>query len=79
LKLKKLLLLYLGNEVAQQVLTTNGNPPPLLQQSNIEIDGRLFPAGIVISWSDIKMEREIGQGNFGKVYQGYVDMHEVQR
>merc|ERR1719400_2137421 len=25
------------------------------------------------------MEKEIGQGNFGKVYQGYVDMYEVQR
>ena len=72
------MFLYLGNEVELQVLTTNGNPPPL-QQSNIEIDGRLFPAGIVISWSDIKIEREIGQGNFGKVYQGYVNMNEVQR
>ena len=71
------MFLYLGNEVELQV--NNGNPPALLQQSNVEIDGRLFPAGIVISWSDIKMEREIGQGNFGKVYQGYVNINEVQR
>ena len=73
------MFLYLGNEVEVQALAIHGNPPPLLQQSNIEIDGRLFPAGIVISWSDIKMEREIGQGNFGKVYQGYVNMNKVQR
>ena len=70
------MFLYLGNEVE---LTANGPTPPLPQSSNVEIDGRLFPAGIVISWSDIKMEREIGQGNFGKVYQGYVNMNEVQR
>ena len=44
-----------------------------------DIKGRSFPAGIVIKWSDIKMGREIGQGNFGKVYQGYVNMHQVQR
>jgi hypothetical protein len=44
-----------------------------------EIEGRSFPAGIVIKWSDIKMEREIGRGNFGKVYQGYVNMNQVQR
>ena len=50
-----------------------------IEHSSIEIDGRSFPPGIVISWSDIKMEREIGQGNFGKVYQGYVNMNEVQR
>ena len=73
------MFLYLGNEVELQVLIANGPPPPLPQPSNIEIDGRLFPAGIVINWSDIKMEREIGQGNFGKVYQGYVNMNEVQR
>ena len=73
------MFLYLGNEVEVLALAIHGNPPPLLQQSNIEIDGRLFPAGIVISWSDIKMEREIGQGNFGNVYQGYVNMNEVQR
>ena len=72
------MFLYQGNEVELQVSLNNGNPPPL-QQSNIEIDGRLFPAGIVISWSDIKMEREIGQGNFGKVYQGYLHLNKIQR
>ena len=49
------------------------------EESCVEIEGRSFPAGIVIKWSDIKMGREIGQGNFGKVYQGYVNMHQVQR
>ena len=49
------------------------------EENYVEIEGRSFPAGIVIKWSDIKMGREIGQGNFGKVYQGYVNMHQVQR
>ena len=59
-----------------------GNPSEentLLLQRNIEIDGKSFPAGIVISWSDIKIKKEIGEGNFGKVYQGYLHMNEVQR
>ena len=51
----------------------------LLPQQNIQIDGRSFPAGIVFNWSDIKITREIGEGNFGKVYQGYLYINEVQR
>ena len=57
----------------------NYNKPYNLYIDTFEIEGRSFPAGIVIKWSDIKMEREIGQGNFGKVYQGHVNMNEVQR
>ena len=64
-------------EMELQVNTSKENTH--LPQQNIEIDGRSFPAGIVISWSDIKIQREIGEGNFGKVYQGYLYMNEVQR
>ena len=66
-----------GKNLEVQVNTSEDNT--ILPQRNIEIDGRSFPAGIVISWSDIKIRREIGEGNFGKVYQGYIYMNEVQR
>ena len=45
----------------------------------IEIEGRSFPAGIVIKWSELKMESVIGEGNFGKVHQGYLHLNEIQR
>ena len=66
-----------GKELEVQVITSKESTQ--LPQRSIEIDGRSFPPGIVIDWSDIKIRREIGEGNFGKVYQGYLYMNEVQR
>ena len=66
-----------GNELEVQVITSKESTQ--LPQQSIEIYGRSFPSGIVINWSDIKIRREIGEGNFGKVYQGYLYMNEVQR
>ena len=45
----------------------------------IQIDGRSFPVGVVIKYQDIKIQKEIGEGNFGKVYQGHLNLNEVQR
>jgi hypothetical protein len=45
----------------------------------IQIDGRSFPAGVVIKYQDIKIQKEIGEGNFGKVFQGYFNLNEVTR
>ena len=45
----------------------------------VEIDGRSFPAGVVIKYHDIKIQKEIGEGNFGKVFQGYLNLNEVTR
>ena len=74
-------LLYIKVKSFEFLILSKGKEfeNPLLPQQNIEIDGRSFPAGIVINWSDIKIRREIGEGNFGKVYQGYLQMNEVQR
>ena len=44
-----------------------------------QIDGRSFPAGVVIKYQDIKIQKEIGEGNFGKVFQGYLNLNEVTR
>ena len=45
----------------------------------VQIDGRSFPAGVVIKYQDIKIQKEIGEGNFGTVYQGYLNLNEVTR
>ena len=46
---------------------------------NVRISGRTFPAGLDIDNSNVVIRREIGKGNFGKVYHGYLQMNEVQR
>ena len=45
----------------------------------IDVYGRTFPTGIVKAWSQIKFSEEIGDGNFGKVFKGFLDMNEVAR
>ena len=50
-----------------------------VHKDSIQIDGRLFPAGVVIKYQDITIQKEIGKGNFGKVYQGHLNLSEVQR
>ena len=45
----------------------------------VQVDGRSFPAGVVINYQDIKIQKEIGEGNFGKVFQGYLNLNEVTR
>ena len=46
---------------------------------NVRISGRTFPAGLDIDYSNVIIRREVGKGNFGKVYHGYLQMNEVQR
>ena len=38
-----------------------------------------FPEAVIKNWSDINIKKEIGEGNFGKVFKGYVHLNEVQR
>ena len=45
----------------------------------IEISGQIFPAGLNIDYSNLVIREEIGEGNFGKVYQGYLQLNDVQR
>ena len=49
------------------------------QKDWIQIDGRSFPASVVIKYQEFTMKQEIGEGNFGKVYQGHLNLNEVQR
>ena len=44
-----------------------------------DIYGRKFPANLLKDWSDINIEMEIGNGDFGKVYHGYLHLNGVQR
>ena len=45
----------------------------------LEIEGRSFLSAIVIKWSDIKIKSIIGEGNFGRVYQGDIHLNEIQK
>ena len=50
-----------------------------MENERIDICGREFPANVVKEWSDINIDKEIGSGDFGKVYQGYLHLNNVQR
>ena len=41
-----------------------------IEKNLTEIEGRSFPSAIVIKWSDIKIKSVIGEGNFGRIYEG---------
>ena len=51
----------------------------ILSKDNKDVCGRKFPIGIVKDWSDITIHKEVGKGSFGKVYQAYLHLNEVQR
>ena len=53
----------------------------IFRDENIEIAGRKFPPEVVKEWSDIMIlrDKEIGKGNFGKVYQGFLHLDDVSR
>ena len=50
-----------------------------VQKDWLQIDGRSLPAGVVIKYQDFTIKKEVGEGNCGKVYQGYLNLNEVQR
>ena len=57
----------------------SSNRQTLLGKNSVDIFGRKFPVGVVKQWSDINIKEEIGEGNFGKVYHGFLHLNEVQR
>ena len=50
-----------------------------IEKNLTEIEGRSFPSAIVIKWSDIKIKSLIGEGNFGRIYQGDIHLNEIQK
>ena len=56
-----------------------GNGYGNIEKNLTEIEGRSFPSAIVIKWSDIKIKSVIGEGNFGRIYQGDIHLNEIQK
>ena len=38
-----------------------------------------FSPEVIKDWSNINIKNEIGEGNFGKVFKGYLHLNDVQR
>ena len=57
----------------------DGNGYGNIEKNLTEIEGRSFPSPIVIKWSDIKIKSIIGEGNFGRIYQGDIHLNEIQK
>ena len=67
-------LLKKGENELKEV-KANDNQTPLQKGSEL----KEFSPGVIKDWSDINIKNEIGEGNFGKVYKGYLHLNEVQR
>ena len=61
-------------EQQQTLVTTLIEEEPL-----VNIDDRKFPQSVVKAWKDITIERELGVGQFGKVYKGFLHLGKYQR
>ena len=51
----------------------------LLDDSTVSILGRIFPISTVWDWENITVGIELGGGQFGKVYKGFLHLNEYQR
>ena len=69
----------ISNDPNYQVDDNANESVDVLSKENQNICGRKFPANIVKNWSDITIHKEVGKGSFGKVYQAYLHLNEVQR
>ena len=53
--------------------------PMVDQDRMVDVCGRLFPQSTVKAWKDITLEGELGAGQFGKVYKGFLDLGQYAR
>ena len=51
----------------------------LLFRNEISIHKRTFPPEFVKDWGDVEIEEQIGKGNFGKVFKGFLNLDVVAR
>ena len=50
-----------------------------LFRNEISIHKRTFPPEFVKDWGDVEIEEQIGKGNFGKVFKGFLNLDVVAR
>ena len=73
------IIIYYKSKLKGKKIVCQTDGTDLEAKESIEISGRNFPAGLNIDYSNLVIRGEIGEGNFGKVYQGYLQMNDVQR
>ena len=67
--------------IAKKRRVSQKNSPDieLLEDQMVDIFDRKFPQSTVKYWKDITLERELGSGQFGKVYKGFLHHGEYTR
>ena len=53
--------------------------PMYEKNEEINIHGRTFPRDFVKDSSDVKIVEQIGKGNFGRVFNGFLNLDSVAR
>ena len=53
--------------------------PMVDQDPMVDVCDRKFPQSTVKAWKDITIEKELGAGQFGKVYQGFLHLGKYAR
>ena len=49
------------------------------ERTEVTIHKRTFPPEFVKDWRDVKIVEQIGKGNFGKVFKGFLSLDSVAR
>ena len=53
--------------------------PMVDQDPIVDVCGRTFPQSTVKAWKDITLEGELGAGQFGKVYKGFLNLSQYAK
>ena len=52
---------------------------PIKEDPMVDLFDRKFPQSTVKAWKDITLEKELGSGQFGKVYKGFLHLGKYTR